>query len=127
MTVDRTRLPFVVLHLTLGLIVLYGSVRTALGGLHAGASGGGNWHLVLLGTLEAVGAVLFLLPRCTRLGGGIMLATFAIAIMAHAVQREVPGNLLVYAVATWFVMAHGNVWHLAPALPNPGILAGSPP
>jgi hypothetical protein len=53
MTGDRARLPFVVLHLTLGLVVLYGSVRTALGGLHAGPSGGGNWHLVFLGTLEA--------------------------------------------------------------------------
>jgi hypothetical protein len=127
MTVDRARLPFVVLHLALGLVVLYGSVRTALSGLHAGPSVGGNWHLVLLGTPEAVGAVLFLLPKCTRVGGAVMLATFAIAIVAHAFQREVPGNLLVYAAATWFVMAHGNVWRLAPALPNPGILAGSPP
>jgi len=110
MTVDQARLPFVVLHLTLGLVVLYGGVRTALGGLHAGASGGGNWHLVLLGTVEALGAVLFLLPRCTRLGGNIMLATFAIAIVAHAVQRELPGNLLVYAAATWLVMVRGDLW-----------------
>jgi hypothetical protein len=115
MTIDRARLPFVVLHLTLGLVVLYGSVRTALGGLHAGASGGANWHLVLLGTLEAVGVVLFLLPRCTRLGGGLMLATFAVAIVAHALQREFPGNPLVYAAATWLVMARGGLWHRAPA------------
>ena len=42
-----------------------------------------------------------------------MLATFGIAIVAHALQREFPGNLLVYAAATWFVMAHGNVWRRA--------------
>jgi len=115
MVVDRLRWPFIVLHLTLGLVVLYGSVRTVFGGLHAGASGGGSWHLVLLGTLEAVGAVLFLLPRCTRLGGGVMLATFAIAIVAHAMQREFPGNLLVYAAATWLVMVRGGLWHRTPA------------
>jgi hypothetical protein len=90
MTGDRARLPFVVLHLTLGLVVLYGSVRTALGGLHAGPSGGGNWHLVFLGTL-------------------------AIAIVAHAFQREFPGNLLVYSAATWLVMVHGGLWHRTPA------------
>lgn len=115
MTVDRVRWPFIVLHLMLGLVVLYGSVRTVVGGLHAGAAGGVNWHLVLLGTLEAIGALLFLLPGCTRLGGGIMLATFAIAFVAHALQREFPGNLLVYAAATWLVMVRGGLWLRTPA------------
>jgi len=111
MTVDRLRWPFIVLHLTLGFVVLYGSVRTVVGGLQAGAFAGANWHLVLLGTIEAVGALLFLLPRYTRLGGGIMLVTFAVAIVAHAMQRQFPGNLLVYAAATWLVMARGGLWH----------------
>ncbi len=110
MGVDRLRWPFIVLHLTLGLVVLYGSVRTVLGGLRVAAGGGPHWHLVLLGTLEAIGALLFLLPRCTRLGGGIMLLTFAFAIVAHALQREFPGNLLVYAAATWLVMVSGGLW-----------------
>jgi uncharacterized membrane protein HdeD (DUF308 family) len=118
MTGDRARLPFVVLHLTLGFVVLFGSVRTVVDGLRAGAAGGAHWHLVLLGTLEAVGAVLFLLPRSTRLGGGLMLATFAIVIVAHAVQREFPGNLLVYAAATWLVMARGSLFHRTPASPS---------
>ena len=113
MTGDRLGWPFIVLHLSLGLVVLYGSVRTALGALHAGVPGEPNWHLVLLGTVEAIGALLFLLPKCTRVGGAVMLATFGIAIVAHALQREFPGNLLVYAAATWFVMAHGNVWRRA--------------
>ncbi|MCJ7441974.1 MAG: hypothetical protein MUO25_10405, partial [Thermoanaerobaculaceae bacterium] len=113
--VDRLRWPFVVLHLTLGVVVFVASARSALAALHPGFSGGTNWHIVLLGTVEALGAVLFLLPKCTRVGGAVMLATFAIAIVAHAVQREFPGNLLVYAASTWFVMAHDNVWRLAPS------------
>ena len=44
-----------------------------------------------------------------------MLATFGIAIVAHAFQREFPGNLLVYAAATWFVMVHGGLWRPAPS------------
>jgi len=114
MTVDRLRWPFIVLHLTLGVVVFVASARTALAALQPGLSGGTNWHIVLLGTVEAIGALLFLLPKCTRVGGAVMLATFGIAIVAHALQREFPGNLLVYAAATWFVMAHGNVWRLAP-------------
>jgi hypothetical protein len=112
---DRARLPFVVLQFTLGLVVLYGSVRTVLGGLRVAAGGEAHWHLVLLGTLEAIGALLFLLPRCTKIGGSIMLVTFAIAIVAHALQREFPGNLLVYAAATWLVMVRGGLWHRTPA------------
>ena len=111
---NRARLSLVVLHLTLGLVVLYGSVRTVLGGLDAGAAGGAHWHLVLLGTIEAIGAVLFLLPKCTRVGGAIMLVTFAIALVAHALQRQFPGFLLVYAAATWVVVVDGGLWRAAP-------------
>lgn len=114
MSVDRLRRPFILLHLSVGLVVLVGSVRTALGALLHGAPTGGNLHLVLLGTIEAIGAVLFLLPRCTRVGGAIMLVTFAIALVAHALQRQFPGFLLVYAAATWFVMVDGGLWRRAP-------------
>ena len=114
MPVDRLRWPFIVLHLTLGVVVFVASARTALAALQPGLSGGTNWHIVLLGTVEAIGALLFLLPKCTRVGGAVMLATFGIAIVAHALQREFPGNLLVYAAATWLVMVRGGLWRPAP-------------
>ena len=121
MSVDRLRWPFIVLHLTLGLVVFVAGARAALAALHAGLSGGTAWHIVLLGTAEAIGAVLFLLPKCMRIGGAIMLATFGIAIVAHGLQREFPGNLLVYAAATWFVMAHGDAWGHATAERGPAV------
>ncbi len=115
MPVDRLRWPFIVLHLTLGVVVFVASARTALAALQPGLSGGTNWHIVLLGTVEAIGALLFLLPKCTRVGGSVMLATFGIAIVAHALQHQFPAFLLVYAAATWFVMVHGGLWRLAPS------------
>jgi hypothetical protein len=114
MSVDRLRRPFILLHLSVGLVVLVGSVRTALDALQHGAPVGGNLYLVLLGTIEAVGAVLFLLPKCTRVGGAIMLLTFGVAIVAHALQRQFPGFLLVCAAATWVVMVDGGLWRPAP-------------
>ena len=76
---------------------------------------------------DALGIHPFMLSRWRKEAReGRLKARVAVAPEARA-QREVPGNLLVYAVATWFVMAHGNVWHPTPPLPNPGILAGSPP
>jgi hypothetical protein len=114
MSVDRLRRPFIPLHLSVGLVVLVGSVRTTFGAVQHGAPVGGNLHLVLLGMIEAIGALLFLLPKCTRVGGTIMLVTFGIAIVAHALQRQFPGFLLVYAAATWVVMVDGGLWRPAP-------------
>jgi transposase-like protein len=45
---------------------------------------------------------------------GRLKARVAVAPEARA-QREVPGNLLVYAAATWLVMAHGGLWRPAPS------------
>jgi hypothetical protein len=52
--------------------------------------------------------VLFLMPATLRLGAGLLIATFALAFLAHAAQGEVRGPLLVYAAATAFVMVHGS-------------------
>ncbi len=32
----------------------------------------------------------------------------------HRYSAEFPGNLLVYAAATWLVMIHGGLWRRAP-------------
>ena len=57
-----------------------------------------------------MGAVLLLLPRTLRLGGGLQLATFAIAMLAHGLRGQFPTVLLVYAAGTSLVMVHGSVW-----------------
>jgi len=98
---------FALFHLTLGAVVFAASVMTlahATGGPHV------NPHLALLAGIEAIGAVLFLLPWTLRLGGTLLLVTFAIAILLHFHDGSFPMSLLVYAAGTFFVMTHGEVF-----------------
>ena len=97
---------FGLFHAALGAVVLIESVQTLVEAL--GRTGGAHVHVALLAGVEAVGAALFLLGRTVRLGGGLMLATFLVAVLVHGLGRELP--LLVYAAGTVFVMAHGSIW-----------------
>jgi hypothetical protein len=96
------RRAFVAFHLVLGLALLYMSARTA----HH-AHGEGNVHLFLLAVIEAGGAALFLFARTLRIGGGLLLATLAVAILHHALVGEFRADLLVYLAGTLFVVVHG--------------------
>ncbi len=106
MNITQVRRTFAVMHVTLGIVVVFDSIRTAV---LASSAADPNIHLVILASVEAIGALLFLVPAWTRLGGAILLATFVVALFAHAVSGEFPTPLLVYAATTMFVMAHGPV------------------
>ena len=94
------RRAFAVFHATLGIVVAVESVRTVFRALQ----GHPNHALLLLASVEAVGAVLFLVPRTLRLGAGAMLLTFAVAFLVHAPRGEVHPALLVYAAGTVLVV-----------------------
>lgn len=99
---------FMALWWTLGVVLLVLSIRTAL---HALAPGwpGADVHAAVLGSIEAVAAVLFLVPRTTRAGGLGLLATFAVALLLHAAQGEFAAHLLIYAAGVLFVVVHGPI------------------
>jgi len=103
------RRAFLIFHVTLGLVVLFESARTLLA---ASGVAGHDPHIALLAGVEAIGALLFLIPRTLKAGGALMLLTFAIAIVVHATRGQVPATLLVYAAGVFFVMVHGSAWHL---------------
>jgi len=110
----RLVLAFLALWITLGLVVFVASARTLIGAERGLAHGPAGVHLAVLAGVEAVAALLFLIPRTMRLGGLALLATFAIAILAHALTGEFPMVVALYAVATSFVMVHGPVpWRAA--------------
>lgn len=97
---------FVALWMTLGVLIFAWSgltVMQALRGAHA------HWPLAALAGVEAVSAALFLVPRTMHIGAVGMLATFAIAFLAHAHRGEFRAELLLYAAATTFVLVHGPV------------------
>ncbi len=99
-----TRHAFIVFYLVLGVVLLLQSAAAATAAAHA------NPHVLILATLEAIGALLFMTPRTIRVGGWILLITVGIAVFAHAARGEFAGQLLVYATATFFVMVHGSPW-----------------
>jgi uncharacterized membrane protein YphA (DoxX/SURF4 family) len=96
---------FLVLWLATGVALLYGSVETVRSALASSAHV--NPHLVVLGSVEAVAAALFLIPRWMRFGAIGLLVTILIAFAVHAALREFRGDLMLYAAAVSFVLIHG--------------------
>ena len=92
---------FVALWLTTGIVLLIGSLRTVIET--------GNPHLIALGSLEALSALLFLVPRTMRWGAVGLLVTIAIAFVVHAAMGQFRGDLLLYAATVVFVSVHGSL------------------
>ena len=103
----RLVLSFVILWWTLGIVLLVLSIRTAQAGI--ASRGSMVPHAALLGVLEAIAALLFLIPRTLRGGAAGLLFTIAVAFLLHAFRHQVRWDLLVYAAAVIFVWVHGPV------------------
>ena len=97
---------FVVQWWTAGLVLFYLSVRTAYQGLQVTSH---DPHLVLVGGLEAIAALLFLVPRTMKIGATGLLLIFALVFLVHAALLQFRGDLLVYAAVVCFVAVHGTV------------------
>lgn len=98
---------FVVQWWTVGLLLLFWSWRTAEMALAGGRHH--DPHVALLGAVEGVAALLFLIPRTLKLGAAGLLLTFALAFFAHAARGEFRGDLVLYAAVVSFVAVHGPV------------------
>ena len=105
----RLVLSFLAFWITLGLVVLVASVQTFLGAVSGAVHGPSHVHLALLAGVEAIAAALFLVPKTMRFGAIGLLATFAVAFIAHAFAGEFAMMLLLYAAGTVFVLVHGPV------------------
>ena len=68
---------------------------------------GAHRHLAFVGGLEALGAVLFLIPRTVRWGGVLLLITLLGGFAVHLTRGEWPLSLLIYAAGVWLVMVQG--------------------
>jgi uncharacterized membrane protein YphA (DoxX/SURF4 family) len=98
---------FVALWWILGGALMLGSIQTVLAGLHGGQ--GVNPHLVVLGSVEAVAALLFLIPSTLRVGAVGLLLTIAVALSVHVTRHQFRWDLLVFGAAVLFVAVHGTL------------------
>ena len=110
---ETTNRTMTALRWTLGLVITAESIFTAWNAypdIHAtGHHGLHAWVRVILGSVEAVGALLFLLPSSLLAGGWILLAVFFFAVLFHVLQGQLfVGDLLIYAMATVACMAHSQ-------------------
>jgi hypothetical protein len=99
---------FLALWWTLGVLLVVYSVQTAWHALAAHRDGI-DVHVAVLASVEAIGGLLFLVPKTMRAGGACLLAVFAAALVLHGRKGEFASQLLLYAVAVGFVMVHGRI------------------
>ena len=103
---ERIRRAFLVFHLTLGFALLWGSVHTLM---HLG---GNDVHALVIGSVEAIAAVAFLIPWTLRLGAALLLLTLVGAVLVHAGRGEWRPDLLVYASGVILVAVHGTTYRV---------------
>ncbi|HEY6951459.1 MAG TPA: hypothetical protein VI758_03565 [Bacteroidota bacterium] len=104
------RSAFVVFHITLGAVVFLQNVGTVVRATSGHLADVMRSHLLLLAIAEAIAAILFLLPKTARVGGGILLAIFAVALSIHGIRGEL--SLLVYAAGVVLVMIEGGTYKM---------------
>lgn len=106
MTTPLFRRSFTVFHLVLGLGILWLSVKSVLWAVHPGSGSHPNHHVALLAAVEAIGALLFLIPQALRVGAALLLLTVGVATVVHAFAGEWRIDLLIYAAGVWLVATH---------------------
>ncbi len=104
------RSTFVAFHITLGVVIFLQSIATVLQASSGHVAGAMRSHLTLLAIAEAIAAVLFVLPKTARAGGGVLLIVFAIALIVHGIRGELA--LLVYAAGVVLVMIQGDSYKI---------------
>src|SRR5689334_12252117 len=108
MTRPWLRRSFVLFHVTLAVVVLIESVMTVVHSLHSQTESHLNHILPWFAGIEALAAVMFLIPQTLKIGGAILLLIFLTAIIVHGPADGMP--LIVYAAGIVFVMAHGSAY-----------------
>lgn len=93
-------------HLTLGGVVFLQGLGVVLRAHSGGIVDAMKSHVIILAVAEVLAALLFLFSKTTRIGGGILLLIFAIAIFVHGIRSEL--TLLVYAAGVVLVMIQGG-------------------
>ena len=92
------------LQIVLGVVLCLYSAELVIAQLHTAHHGLPFFALLILGSVEAVAALVFLFAP--SIGGPVLLATFAAAAMTHTLHRQAGhiGVLLIYAAAVVAVM-----------------------
>ena len=110
----NTKMSLRILQVLLGVVLFLYSAELVIEQLHADHHSPAFFALLILGSIEALAAVVFLFV--TPIGGPALLVTFAAAAIFHILHGQ-PGEvgvLLIYAAAVLAVMSGRRVeWEAA--------------
>ena len=93
------------LHMVLGVVLFLYSAELVIEQLHTAHHGLPFFALLILGSVEALAALVFLFAA--SMGGPVLLVTFALVALIHVLHGQAGhiGVLLVYAAAVTAVMS----------------------
>lgn len=115
MSINRRTASVIPLRWALGFVVLWESCHFAFSAAeaqHLGQMGLPSWLGPVLGGAESLAALMFLIPKLDRIGGLLLLVTFAVAAAIHVLHGQFQiGSLLVYSVAVFTCRSRDS--HLA--------------
>jgi hypothetical protein len=74
--------------------------------VNAAVNHAGRLHVLLVATVEALGALFLLLPRPRQVGGVLLLLSIGGAFILHLVRRDFRPDLLVYLAGVTLVLVH---------------------
>jgi hypothetical protein len=92
---------FVLFHMVLGAGLLAAAIQTLMHAMHHGS----EVHAGIVAGIEAVGALLFLIPKTVKTGGVLLLLAILGGAVLHALQHQWRFDLLIYASGVWLVMS----------------------
>jgi len=104
------RRSFVVFRVILGVVVFLLSASAVLRASSGHIVGALRSHLTILAVMEAVAALLFLIPKTAKVGGGILLVIFGVVLAIHGVRGQLA--LFVYAAGVVLVMVEGGSYRM---------------
>ena len=109
---DKRELSICVLRYIVGVVIVIESVITAIQYQAVAASshiGLPSEFVLILASTEAAAAILLLIPRTLKIGAIALIVVFGVAAVVHLLhgQHDI-GNLIIYAAATWAVMANST-------------------
>ena len=117
MSTNGSRIAFIAFHITLAVVVFIESIITVFHSLHSTTQSHLGTILPWFSGIEALSALLLLIPQTLKIGGGLLLAIFAVAIVTHGPAEQMP--LFVYAAGIVFLMIHGSAYRDRSAVQNP--------
>jgi hypothetical protein len=69
---------------------------------------------LVLGYGEIAGALFFLIPRTVLIGGSLLIAIFAFAVLIHLAHGQFEGALVIYIAAVVTVLSHHHAVETVP-------------